>query len=77
MVEIGSVLFFGSLILAGVLSALKISDSYQIWSLCLFILGILSMIVGRIIAKGNMFTIGLSDTDLVVAEDGVQVGRFV
>ncbi|HUB62031.1 MAG TPA: hypothetical protein VL978_15055, partial [Puia sp.] len=41
----------------------------------LMVLSVLIMIAGRIIAKGNMFRIGLSDTDLVVAEDGVRIGN--
>ncbi len=41
----------------------------------LLVLGILCMIGGRIIAKGNLFRIGLSDTELMVAENGVRVGE--
>jgi hypothetical protein len=73
--DLGGILVMGSAVLLGVLKLFKVSDSYGNYSIYLLILGILFMIVGRIIAKGNMFTIGLSDTELVVAEDGVRVGE--
>jgi hypothetical protein len=72
---IGAWMFFGSLVLFAALEAFKVLDTYAKYWLWLFGLAILCMIVGRIVAKGNMFTIGLSDTDLVVGEDGVQVGN--
>jgi hypothetical protein len=75
IVNLAGPLIVGGILLAGVLRALKEPGSYLNYSVGLLGLGILCMIVGRIIAKGNLFTIGLSDTDLVVAEDGVRVGN--
>jgi hypothetical protein len=73
--ELGGPLFFGSLLVGAAVRTLKAPDSYQFYSLGLFGLSILCMIVGRIIARGNLFTIGLSDSELIVAEDGVRIGN--
>jgi hypothetical protein len=35
---------------------------------------IILILIGRRMARGNLFTIGLSDTDLIVTEEGIQVG---
>jgi hypothetical protein len=75
IVNFSGPLMVGGILLTGVLRTLKEPESYQDYSLGLIGLGILCVIVGRIIAKGNLFTIGLSDTELVVAEDGVRVGN--
>jgi hypothetical protein len=72
--ELGGPLFFGSLLVGAAVQTLKAPGSYQFYSLGLLGLSILCMIVGRIIAKGNLFTVGLSDTDLVVEEDGLRIG---
>jgi hypothetical protein len=73
--DVGGVLIIVAMLLGVVLKLLKVPDSYEYY--CLYVLGfgILCMIAGRIIAKGNMFTIGLSDTELVVAENGIRVGE--
>ena len=73
--DLGGILFIASIVLAVVLKLLKVWDSYAYYCLYVLGLGILCMITGRIIAKGNMFTIGLSDTELVVAENGIRVGE--
>jgi hypothetical protein len=74
--ELGSILLLGSALLFGALKLLKVPESYEYYCLCVLGLGILCMIGGRIMAKGNLFTIGLSDTELVVAEGGVRVGEM-
>jgi|SRR5580658_162805 len=75
IVNFAGPLMVGGIFLTGILRALKVPESYKDYSLGLIGIGILCWIVGRIVAKGNLFTIGLSDTDLVVAEDGVRVGN--
>ena len=73
--DLGGPLIIGSMLLVGVVEKLKLPAPFEYYCIGLLVLGILCAIGGRIIAKGNMFTIGLSDTDLVVAEDGVRVGN--
>jgi hypothetical protein len=73
--ELGNILIMGSAVLFGALKLLKVPAPYEYYCFIVLGLGILCMIVGRIMAKGNMFTIGLSDTELVVAESGVRVGE--
>jgi hypothetical protein len=75
MADFGGILIMGAAVLAGVLKLLKESDSAERYGFLVFILGILCVIVGRIIAKGNMFKIGLSDTELGIDENGIRVGE--
>ena len=65
----------GSVVLLAVLNLLKVPGFYEYYCIGLLVVGLLCMIVGRIIAKGNMFRIGLSDTEFVAVEDGVRVGE--
>jgi hypothetical protein len=73
--ELGGPFVMGSAVLLAVLRLAKVPDSYEFYCIGLLVLGLLCMIVGRIIAKGNMFRIGLSDTELVAGENGVRVGE--
>jgi hypothetical protein len=73
--ELGGPFVMGSIVLLAILKIVKAPDFYQFYCIGLLVLGLLGMIVGRMIAKGNMFRIGLSDTELVAAENGVRVGE--
>jgi len=73
--DIGGALVIVSMVSEAGLAAFKVPRYFLVYPLGLLVLSILCMIIGRIIARGNMFSIGLSDTDLVVAEDGVRVGN--
>jgi hypothetical protein len=73
--ELGGPFIMGSIVLLAVLKVVKVPDFYGFYCIGLLVLGLLCMIVGRMIAKGNMFRIGLSDTELVAAENGVRVGE--
>src|SRR5580693_2032039 len=73
--ELGGPFVMGSVVLLAVLNLLKVPGFYEFYCIGLLVAGLLCMIVGRIIAKGNMFRIGLSDTEFVAVEDGVRVGE--
>ena len=73
--ELGGPLVMGSVVLLGFLKLVKVPDYYEFYGIGLLVLGLLCMIGGRIMAKGNLFRIGLSDTELVAAENGVRVGE--
>jgi hypothetical protein len=72
--DMGGVLFYGSFLLIAIMKILKMPNEYMLYCLGLTVLAGIMIFVGRKIAKGNMFSIGLSDTELVVSEDGVRVG---
>jgi hypothetical protein len=74
MADIGGAIFFSSLVFLAAAKALKIPDAYRVCALCLWVLSIPTIFIGRRIAKGNLFEIGLSDTDLVLAEEGIRIG---
>lgn len=75
MADLGGIVFIGSILLLAGLALFKVSDRYENYCYGLIGFGILCAIAGRIIAKGNMFKIGLSDTELVVGENGLRVGE--
>ncbi len=72
MYETGGVLFLSSFAVMGLMKIMKVPIAYGLYSLILTGAGIILLIVGRIVSKGNMFAIGLSDNDLVISEDGIQ-----
>src|ERR1700734_4024779 len=73
--DLGGMLVYGSFVLIAILKVLKAPPGYMLGGFCLTVAAIIMVFIGRKIAKGNMFEIGLADTELVVAEDGVRIGE--
>jgi hypothetical protein len=73
--DIGGAVFFAALVLLGAAKAIDLPDFYRVGIAGLWILSIPTIFIGRRIARGNLYEIGLSDTDLVLAEDGVRIGE--
>ena len=59
-------LVYGSFVLIAILKVLKAPPGYMLGGFCLTVAAIIMVFIGRRIAKGNMFEIGLADTVLVV-----------
>jgi len=75
MADIGGILIVSSFLLLGILKVLRIPRINSLYGFCLTVAGIIIVFIGRRMAKGNMFTVGLSDTGLMVGEEGIRVGE--
>jgi hypothetical protein len=75
----GGVLFFATLLLVAVFGGLKYRITPQVGIVLVFLWigSIVLVFVGRRMAKGNLFEIGLSDTVLVLLDDSIHVGNEV
>lgn len=77
--DFGGVLFFSSFLVPAALRAMKYRIPPQVVILFFFLWigSIILVFVGRRVAKGNLFEVGLSDTILVLLDDGIHVGEEV
>ena len=73
--DLSGMLVYGFFVLIAILKVLKAPPGFMLGGFCLTVAAIIMVFIGRKIAKGNMFEIGLADTVLVVAEDGVRIGE--
>jgi hypothetical protein len=73
--DLGGILLMSSIVLIAVLKLLKASEMYSLFDIGLAVIGIALVLVGRSQANGNMFNIGLSDTNLVVTSKGIRLGE--
>src|SRR6185312_196655 len=72
--KIGGYLLTTSFMVFVILELSNAWDSYAGYLLYPFAAGVIASIAGRLIAKGNLYQIGLSDTQLVVDAAGIQIG---
>lgn len=73
--DLGGFLLFFSFLFGAVVLYYNLNASWYYFSLIGLGLGVIALIIGRIMTKGNMFDIGLSDTALVVADEGIGIGN--
>jgi hypothetical protein len=60
-------------LLVGVFMAM--ADGYERYALWTFVAGVVLLVVGAILAKGDLSDIEVSDSELVISRDGIRIGE--